>query len=64
MRKVVCLSSKTGAVVSDEHCLKIGNKPNDAVKPCHSKCKLRYVGVTNDEGQLNLLGIGCIQGVL
>lgn len=41
----MCLSRKTGAIVSDQHCLKIGKKPSDSVKPCHNRCKLRYVGV-------------------
>lgn len=60
----MCQSTKTGAVVSDERCVEIGKKPYDTVKPCHTRCKLRYVGVMNDEGQLNLLGNVCIQGVL
>lgn len=62
----MCLSTKTGAVVADQHCLETGKKPQDSVKPCHTRCKLRYVGVMNNEGQLHhdLLRNACIQGVL
>lgn len=49
VRKVVCISSRSAAIVSDQHCFALARKPPDAVKSCHNKCRLSWKVVSQSD---------------